>query len=166
MIFLGEIRMFAGRTPPANWAFCQGQELLIVSYPDLYGLLGARYGGDGITTFALPDLRGRVPVRMGSNAGINYSVGDRGGVERVTLSIEQIPSHTHALMATSNLATDTAAGTRVLAQTRTVKLYQTGAPAAALSADAVTTVGGGQSHTNMQPYLCINFIIALSGYVA
>ena len=162
--FAGQVRMFAGDFAPVDWLLCYGQQLLITSYSLLYNEIGATFGGDGITTFALPDLRGRLVVRCGLNAGVNYALGSTGGVETITLTADQIPQHTHPLKASSNPATDTAPGGRILAQTRANRLYQTGAPSANLAAATVTSTGGSQPHTNMQPFRCLNFIIATAAF--
>jgi microcystin-dependent protein len=155
--------MFAGDYAPIEWALCNGQELLMADWPELYAEIGTTFGGNGTTTFAVPDMRGRLPVRLGSSGAINYPLGGTGGVETVTLATDQMQQHTHPLTASANPATNTAPAGRVLAQSRAARLYQTAGPSANLAA-SVASVGGSQAHTNMQPYRCMNFIIALVGH--
>ena len=162
--FIGEIMLFGGNFAPRGWAFCDGQLLAINSNSALFSLLGTIYGGDGRTTFALPDLRGRAPLHQGNGPGLgNRNIGQRGGAEQVTLNVTQIPSHTHALEGSSNEATTNApGGGAVMADTNTA-LYSAGAPGSALSGLAVASNGGSQSHPNMMPYLAVNYCIALVG---
>lgn len=162
--FVGEIRMFAGNFAPRGWAFCDGQLLAVSQNDALFSLLGTVYGGDGRTTFGLPDLRGRIPVHAGTGTGLSpRRLGAQGGAEEVTLTVNQLPSHTHTLQATTTVANETNPSGRVTAQTGTFDLYQTGAPSAGMNAGAITSVGGSRSHTNLMPFLCIHFIIALFG---
>jgi microcystin-dependent protein len=164
--YVGEIRIFAGNFPPNGWMFCQGQLLPISENDVLFQLIGTTYGGDGQSTFALPDLRGRVPVHMGQGPGIsqNYQIGQNGGVEQVTLTAQQIPSHTHALTVSQNTAQDTSPTNKVLGQIGGGALpYIQDVPDTNLNTSAVSIVGGSQPHTNFQPYLCLNFIISLFG---
>jgi microcystin-dependent protein len=161
--YVGEIRMFAGNFPPLGWAFCDGQTLAISEYFTLFNLIGTLYGGDGESTFNLPDLRGRVPVHQGAGPGLSsYSLGSMEGSERVTLTVVQVPQHTHALLADVQPAESALPQGRVLAEAD-ADVYGAGAPSTALHASAVTPAGGAQPHENMQPYLCIHFIIALDG---
>ncbi|MET3029437.1 tail fiber protein [Flavobacterium sp. UW10123] len=163
--YIGEIRMFAGNFAPVAWMFCEGQILSISEYEPLFQLIGTTYGGDGQSTFALPDLRGRVPIHSGtSSSNISYALGVTGGVEDITLTINQIPAHTHSLIATTDLA-DTASPSNALFSTNPPgsKMYSSAAPTAALSATSITATGGSQPHTNFQPYLCVSFIISLFG---
>ncbi len=159
--YVGEIRIFAGNFAPVGWMFCEGQALPISQNDVLFSLIGTTYGGDGQTTFNLPDLRGRIPIHQGSG----FILGETGGVEQVTLTVNQIPAHTHALLGST--ATASAAspagnvGGRVTAAA--VFPYGTDAPVQPLSPLAVGSVGGSQPHTNFQPYLCVNFIISLFG---
>jgi microcystin-dependent protein len=157
--FIGEIRMFAGNFAPAGWAFCSGQFLPISQNDALFALLGTTYGGDGQSTFALPDLRGRVPVHQGSG----FTPGQAGGEEQVTLTVNQIAGHGHPLMGTMSLSNDSSPKNNVLAQSNTFDPYQTTAGSIAMAPQSISSVGGSQPHTNLQPYLCINFIIALEG---
>nr|WP_199001595.1 tail fiber protein [Flavobacterium sp. ASV13] len=164
--YVGEIRMFAGNFAPAGWMFCEGQLLPISEYETLFQLIGTTYGGDGESTFSLPDLRGRVPIHNGTASydGTNYSIGETGGVEDVTLTINQIPSHSHSLLATTDLASTANPSEAYLSSTATGnKIYSTGAPTIALNNAVITPDGGSQPHTNFQPYLCVDFIISLFG---
>ena len=163
--FIGEIRMFAGDFAPRNWSFCDGALLPISSNTALFSLLGTTYGGDGRTTFALPDLRGRLPLHPGSGPGLSTRhLGQRGGTEDETLTANQIPSHTHSMQASSNLGNAPSPSTRVTAMSSSFDAFIDETPGgAALATEAVATAGGSQPHTNLQPYLCINFIIALQG---
>lgn len=156
--FLGEIRLFAGNFAPSGWAFCDGTLLSVSEYDALFSLIGTIYGGDGQTTFGLPDLRGRAPMHIASTVRL----GATGGRETVTLTAAQLGGHTHRLMGSSHVATDTAAASRVLAQTGTFDGYQSEAATGAM-APAVDPVGGGQPHENMQPFQVVNVIISLFG---
>jgi microcystin-dependent protein len=170
--FIAEIIMFGGNFAPRGWAFCNGQLLQIAQFQALFALLGTTYGGDGRTTFGLPDLRGRVPVHPGTAPGLStYRLGQKGGLEQVTLTSNQMPSHTHTASAVVN-ATDNRGdaetpGGNVWAQKARDDDYSTAAPDVTMKADAVTVAagntGGGQAHENRQPYLAVNFIIALQG---
>jgi len=157
--YIGEIRMFAGNFAPAGWMFCEGQLIPISENDALFILLGTMYGGDGQETFALPDLRGRVPMHSGS--GVIQA--ETGGVEQVTISINQMPGHSHALLGTEQIATDSNPGGHILAQTSTFDAYQTNGANAPMATQSIGPVGGSQPHTNFQPYLCVNFIISLFG---
>jgi len=159
--YVGEIRMFGGNFAPAGWMLCEGQLLPISENEVLFQLIGTTYGGDGQSTFALPDLRGRVPIHQGSNLG-NFSIGEVSGVETVTLTVQQIPVHSHGMMASKDVANQLAPQNAVTGQAA-AKIYRAGTPSLTLNPQAVTTVGGTQPHTNMQPYLCVNFIISLFG---
>lgn len=162
--FVGEIRMFAGNFAPRGWAFCDGQLLAVSQNDALFSLLGTIYGGDGRTTFGLPDLRGRIPIHAGHGPGLSERrLGSKGGAEKVTLTVNQNPSHTHGpLKASSQTATEALPGGKVTAQTDT-PLYIDDTPLAGFNAAAVTNVGGSRSHTNLMPFLCVHFIIALVG---
>lgn len=157
--YVGEVRIFAGNFAPAGWMFCEGQLLPISEYETLFNLIGTTYGGDGESTFALPDLRGRIPVHQGNG----FVLAETGGAEEITLTVSQIPSHSHPALCSSNIASDANPQGRVLAQTSTYDGYQTTAPNTAMAAQSVTSTGGSQPHTNFQPYLCVNFIISLFG---
>ena len=157
--YVGEIRMFAGNFAPAGWMFCEGQLLSIAENEVLFQLIGTTYGGDGQTTFALPDLRGRVPVHRGGG----YTLAQADGQEKVALTAQQIPPHTHAFSATADSATQASPSSRTLAHTNALYLYSATAPNDAMAVQAVSTAGGGQPHDNLQPYLCVSFIISLFG---
>ncbi|HKR65232.1 MAG TPA: phage tail protein [Thermoanaerobaculia bacterium] len=159
--YVGEIRMFAGNFAPAGWMFCEGQLLPISENETLFQLLGTTYGGDGESTFALPDLRGRLPMHQGNG----FILAETGGAEEITLTVQQIPAHSHALLASKNNAASTSPTAQVTAQMTVfgVSCYGTDAPKQNLSPSAVGPVGGSQPHTNFQPYLCVDFIISLFG---
>ena len=163
--YVGEIRMFGGNFPPNGWMLCQGQPLPISENDVLFQLIGTTYGGDGEETFNLPDFQGRTPVHMGTGpGGITYQIGEKAGVETVTLTAQQIPIHTHALVCSTNVAQDTSPANKVLGQANGSALpYVQDSIDAALSNQTVTPIGGSQPHDNMQPYLCINYIISLFG---
>jgi microcystin-dependent protein len=162
--YIGEIRMFGGTFAPLGWLFCAGQLLPIAQYDVLYTLLGTTYGGDGVNSFGLPDLRGRVPVHMGQGPDLPaVIIGEKSGVEQVTMTTQQMPSHTHSVQANTGTATSGHAQGNLLAQTSVLSLYNTASPAVALNAATVGPGGQGQPHDNMQPYLCISFIIATEG---
>jgi microcystin-dependent protein len=157
--YVGEIRMFAGNFAPAGWMFCEGQLLPISENETLFNLIGTTYGGDGQSTFALPDLRGRVPIHFGSGSVL----AETGGVETVTLTASQIPAHSHALLASTDPANSLNPQNSVLATTATATPYISIAPNSALSPQSVSSTGGSQPHNNFQPYLCVDFIISLFG---
>jgi microcystin-dependent protein len=160
--YVGEIRMFGGNFAPAGWMFCEGQLLPISENETLFNLVGTTYGGDGQSTFALPDLRGRLPVHMGNG----FVLAETGGVEQVTLTVNQIPAHNHAFLATTNPVSSAApSGNVVPGRTAlaTITPYGSDAPIVATSPAAISPVGGSQPHSNFQPYLCISFIISLFG---
>lgn len=166
--YLGEIRMFAGDFAPLEWHFCDGTILPISGFSALFALIGNAYGGDGVTTFALPDLRGRLPVHFGQGPGLSkYEVAEAGGVEQVTLTASQTAAHTHALRAASGGQTLAPGGALPAAATSTqtgVEVYAPGPANATFSPATILASGGSnQPHDNVQPYLCINFIMALSG---
>jgi microcystin-dependent protein len=156
--YVGEIRMFAGNFAPVGWMFCEGQLLPISENETLFQLIGTTYGGDGESTFALPDLRGRIPIHQGNG----FILAETGGAEEVTLTVQQIPAHSHALLASNQAATERNPNGLVLAQALS-QIYINDTPATNLAATAVAPVGGNQPHTNFQPYLCIDFIISLFG---
>ncbi len=163
--YIGEIRLFAGNFAPLGWAFCDGSLLSISDNDTLFNLIGTTYGGDGQSTFALPDLRGRVPVHAGTNAGSTYVLGEAGGSETVTLSAAQVPQHAHALLGSAASASTTSPAGAVpatLAEVTTLA-YGTDAPLTTLAPQTVGVAGGNQPHDNVQPYLCINYIISLFG---
>ncbi len=157
--YVGEIRMFAGNFAPAGWMFCDGQLLPISENETLFNLIGTTYGGDGQSTFALPDLRSRLPIHQGNG----FILAETGGSEEVTLTSSQMPAHSHAALASSSIATERSPQNAVLAQATTFDAYQTTPGALAMAGQALSNAGGSQPHTNLQPYLCVNFIISLFG---
>lgn len=162
--FVGEIRMFAGNFAPRGWAFCDGQLLAVSQNDALFSLLGTIYGGDGRTTFGLPDVRGRVPIHAGQAPGLSERrLGAKGGAEHVTLTANQIPSHTHAFSASTATGAQTNLENNVLAESPQIQMYIEDSPSAALNSASISSVGGSQDHSNIMPYLCVNFIIALFG---
>jgi microcystin-dependent protein len=162
--FVGEIRMYAGNFAPVGWMFCEGQLLAIAENDTLFQLIGITYGGDGQTTFALPDLRGRVPIHQGTGpAAITYALGESGGVETVMLTTNQLPVHTHLFQPSTGIATQSSPAGEVPAESANVQLYIEDVAGTSQSAQAVLPVGASQAHDNMQPYLCVSFIIALFG---
>jgi len=162
--FVGEIRMFAANFAPRGFALCDGQLLAIAQNDALFSLVGTIYGGDGRTTFGLPELRGRVPIHMGSGPGLTpRQIGNRSGIESVNVTVNQLPSHSHAMQATEELADSPNPGGNLPGRSTTVDLYINDAPSVALAGTSTLPVGGGQAHTNLMPTQCINFIIALVG---
>jgi microcystin-dependent protein len=157
--YIGEIRLFAGNFAPAGWMFCDGQILPISENDALFNLLGTTYGGDGQSTFALPDLRSRAPLHRGAN----HQQAEQGGVESVTLTVQQTPTHTHPYLAALNPASIASPQDNVLAESSAINMWINDTPSAQLAAQAVTPVGGNQPHENMQPSLAISFIISLYG---
>ncbi len=164
--FVGEVRMFAGNFAPRGWAFCDGQLLAVSQNDALFSLLGTIYGGDGRTTFGLPDMRGRLAMHAGSGPGLSpRRLGAKAGTEQETLTVNQLPSHHHNINATNasgasttptgNLARD-AAGSDIYIQALTATTSQ-------LNPNGMSDTGGSRSHTNLMPFLCINYIIALFG---
>lgn len=161
--FIGEIRMFAGTFAPVGWELCQGQLLPISEYEALYVLIGTTYGGDGQTTFALPDLRGRAPVHQGQGPGLSNRVpGQAFGTETVTLTLQQMPAHAHPLPAATGLATSTSPVGAVPAAVAEDAAYSASRDVV-MQADAVSPAGGSQPHANLQPSLAVHFIISLFG---
>ncbi len=162
--FLAEVRIVGFNFAPRGWAFCDGQILPINQNQSLYSLLGTTYGGDGRTSFALPDLRGRTPIHVGrSNGGGDHREGQKSGEETHTLAANEMPQHDHVLQVTNTTGNTDQAGGHVLAQALGASVYGDFGTATPMAAGTVTNVGGGQSHENMQPYLALNFCIALQG---
>jgi microcystin-dependent protein len=167
--FIGQIMMFAGNFAPRGWALCEGQVLSIAQNTALFSILGTTYGGNGQTTFALPDLRGRVPIQPGQGPGLSsYTLGQSAGVENVSLLISNIPAHNHPLEASTGAGDAPSPQNAVPAVTvdpntqQPLSSYNT-SPNTTMAAASVGFAGGSQPHTNVQPYLCVNFIIALEG---
>jgi microcystin-dependent protein len=157
--FVGEIRIFGGNFAPAGWALCQGQVIPISQNETLFNLIGTTYGGDGQQTFALPNLQSRIPMHIGQS----FVLGQSGGEEQVTLTTEQMPAHSHAVMASSASGTQSSPKGNTLAASATVALYNGNPPSTTLAAPATQNTGGSQPHENMQPFLVLNFIISLFG---
>jgi microcystin-dependent protein len=161
--FIGEIRMFAGNFAPRGWAFCDGQLLSVAQNSALFSLFGTLYGGDGRTTFGLPDLRGRIPVHQGTGPGLTpRRLGTRVGEEAHTLSLNELPAHSHDLYASSAPADQHNPAGHVLAKTP-VAFYDNGAVDVSLNPEAISDIGGSKAHSNLMPTLCVNFIAALVG---
>ena len=164
--YLGEIRMFGGNFAPRGWSFCDGSLLAISQNDALFALLGTTYGGDGQQTFAVPDLRGRLPIHMGAQTGgPTYVIGQSAGSETVTLTSAQMPSHTHSLMASQSPADGADPRDSILAGSDTQNFYGPPNPdkSSAMSPGFVSQTGGSQPHDNVQPFQCVTFIIALEG---
>ena len=157
--YVGEIRLFAGNFAPAGWMFCDGQLLPISENETLFQLIGTTYGGDGQSTFRLPDLQSRVPIHQGNG----FVIAQTGGVEEVTLTLQQIPIHSHPLLASADPANSPNPAGNVLAETISTTPYFAGPPAVGLAPQSIAPVGGSQPHQNLQPYQCINYIISLFG---
>jgi len=162
--YVGEIRMFAGNFPPVGWAFCDGQLLSIAENEVLFALIGTTYGGDGQSTYALPDLRGRVPVHQGQSAGTSpYVIGQNGGAENVTLTAAQLGPHTHGLRASTQPASGAHTASDALGSSTQASYYGSGEANVPMDGAAFSMAGGGQPHNNMAPFVALNFIIALFG---
>jgi microcystin-dependent protein len=157
--YVGEIRMFAGNFAPAGWMFCEGQLLPISENETLFQLIGTTYGGDGQSTFALPDLRGRLPLHQGNG----FILAETGGAESITLTVNQLPAHTHTPLASLTPGTQANPGGNVPANSPSVQIYLEDPPSSSMHAGAVVPAGGSQPHDNFQPYLCVDFIISLFG---
>lgn len=163
--FLAMIMIFAGNFPPQGWAFCDGQLLSIAQNQALFSLLGTTYGGNGQTTFALPDLRGRVPIHMGQGPGLsNYLIGETAGTENITLTINNIPQHNHSLNATSEPGSSSDPTGAYLGNTGALdREYNTSGTIVQMNSNAVGLKGGSQPFGIVQPFLTLNFVIALQG---
>jgi len=157
--FLTEIRLFTFNFPPKGWAFCNGQFLPINQNQAMFALLGTMFGGNGQTTFALPDFRDRIPIHTGNG----HTLGEKGGENSHTVSISEMPTHTHVLNGTSNSANTTNPIGAMLADTKPSELYNANDAGATMNPAVISTVGGSQAHENRQPYLTLNFCIALQG---
>ncbi len=156
--YVGEIRLFAGNFAPAGWEFCNGQLLAISENETLFNLIGTTYGGDGQSTFAMPDLRSRVPIHFGNG----FALAETGGVETVTLTSNQMPAHSHPMLATNDIPTQLSPMNALTGQAAG-KLYRAGSPTVTLDTRSMGSTGGNQPHSNIQPFLCVNFIISLFG---
>lgn len=163
--YIGEIRIFGGNFAPVGWAFCDGSLIQISENDALFSLLGTTYGGDGQTTFALPDLRGRIPLHQGTNpsTGTNYLIGQKTGTESVTLVTQQLPVHTHAVNANSSTGDSSTPTNHIWGLSDSGKQYVASAPNGTMNPASITPAGGNQPHDNMMPFLTVNFIISLYG---
>jgi microcystin-dependent protein len=161
--YVGEIRMFGGNFAPAGWAFCDGQLMPISENETLFNLIGTTFGGNGQDTFALPDLRGRLPMHMGTGpSGSPHVIGEMGGVEEVTLTVQQIPVHSHAPLAVSGSGNQATPQNGVWAGAATSR-YSSNAPDQPMNSNLVMSAGGSQPHENRMPFLVVSFIISLYG---
>lgn len=163
--YLGEIRLFGGSFAPVGWAFCNGALLAITAETDaLFNLIGTTYGGDGEQTFALPNLSSRYPIHQGTspNTGTTYQLGEAAGSETVTLTVQQIPQHSHSATASANTGNSGTPGNSVWAKPSTM-MYTPAAAPTNMAPAAVGQAGGSQPHENMMPFLCVSFIISLEG---
>lgn len=169
--YIGIIKLFAGNYAPPGWALCNGQLLQIAQHSNLFHVLGTTYGGDGVNTFALPDLRGRMPVGTGQGPSLaNYTAGQVGGAETTTLTANQLPVHSHALLATDQFGDSGAPTGAALASTddpntftSASPIYKQAVPNTALATSSIGPAGGSQPHDNMPPFLGLNYIICLEG---
>ena len=163
--FLGELRCFGFNFAPVNWAMCDGQPMPISENAALFNLIGTIYGGNGQSTFALPNLQSRVPVHQGTNSNCTYVIGELSGTENVALLATEIPAHTHSILATTNTAVlkRPISGTRYAASTGGNTFYATPNSTTAIAPTTVTTTGGNLPHSNIQPYLTLNWCICLAG---
>ena len=157
--YVGEIRMFAGNFAPAGWMFCEGQLLPISENETLFQLIGTTYGGDGQSTFALPDQRGRIPIHQGSG----FILAETGGAEEITLTVNQMPAHSHPFLATTSAADSPNPAGNLIGKSSNIDVFYIDTPNLTLGQQSILPVGGSQPHTNFQPYLCISFIISLFG---
>lgn len=159
--YIGEIRMFAGNFAPIGWMFCEGQLLPISEYETLFNLIGTTYGGDGQSTFALPDLRGRLPIHQGNG----FILAETGGAEEITLTVSQIPAHTHPFLGNDAPGTGSNPAGATFARNASTDGYSTDSSGGTINfpPQVVSSIGGSKSHTNFQPYLCVDFIISLFG---
>ena len=164
--YIGEIRMFGGNFAPQGWAFCSGATMPISENEALFNLIGTTYGGDGQATFNLPNLSGRIPIHAGQGPGIsqNYQIGEQAGVESVTLTTQQLPSHNHVLLASSSPGNRASPAGAVPAKHRDHKAFVAAGPdPRQLNPQTLSPAGGSQPHENMPPYLCVSFVISLFG---
>jgi microcystin-dependent protein len=157
--YVGEIRMFAGNFAPAGWMFCSGQLIPISENDTLFNLIGTTYGGDGQSTFALPDLQGRIPLHLTSG----FTMGEKAGVESVTLNINQMPQHNHPFVASTSVANSPNPGNSVVATSPQITAFINANPTIPMASQFLGNIGGNQPHSNIQPFLCVSFIISLFG---
>jgi microcystin-dependent protein len=162
--YIGEIRMFGGSFNPVGWAFCNGQLIQISENDTLFTLIGTTYGGDGQSTFGLPNLQGRLPIHQGTlTGGQTYQPGEAGGVESVTLSTQQMPQHNHSVIVSKDQGTQSAPAGKTSAANTSVLIYRPGIGTQTFDPSTVGVTGGSQPHDNMQPYCAVTFIISLYG---
>jgi len=162
--FVGQIIMFGGNFAIRGWALCDGQLLAISQNDALFSLLGTTYGGDGRTTFGLPDLRGRVPIHQGQGPGLSpRTLGQKIGAEQVSLTANEMPSHNHVFNADAEPALNLGPGGALLAEPSNTDIYGAGTPPATLDGSAIANAGGGTPHPNVMPFQCVSFLIALFG---
>lgn len=163
--YVGEIRIFAGNFAPSGWMFCDGSLLPISLYDTLFTLIGTTYGGDGQSTFGLPDLRGRIPVHAGQGPGLssNYPIGQMAGQDQVTITTSAMPAHVHALAANTGTGHVAQPQGAYPAAHRDFNAFVAAAPNQGMASPATTSAGGSQPHENLPPYLCVTFIISLFG---
>jgi microcystin-dependent protein len=156
--------MFAGNFAPRGWAFCDGQLLAVSQNDALFSLLGTIYGGDGRTTFGLPDLRGRIPIHAGTGPGLSERrLGSKSGTERETVTVGQLPTHSHTFQASTAAGNQSDPSGATLASSPNVRIYRDVAPSVNMATSSLLATGGSQPHDNMAPYLCVHYIIALYG---
>ncbi|MFN2588459.1 MAG: phage tail protein [Actinomycetota bacterium] len=162
--FVGEIRIFAGNFAPVGWELCNGQLVPISENEALFQLIGTTYGGDGEETFGLPNLQSRLPIHQGQGSGLSSrTLGEMAGVESVTLTTQQMPAHTHPMIASLNAGASSNPGGQVLAAGTNVQFFRAIAPNTPMASNVIAPVGGSQPHENLMPYLCVNFIISMFG---
>ena len=162
--YIGEIRMFGGTFAPAGWADCNGQLVAISENEALYQLIGTRYGGDGQSTFGLPNLMGRIPIHKGQGPGLQpYPIGQMAGTTEETLTTQQLPVHNHPQLASTAPGSSAQPQNEVLAQGTNVQLFRQFNPSLQLAANVVLPAGGSQPHSNLMPYLTLRFIISMFG---
>jgi len=162
--YIGQLKMFAGNYAPEGWMLCQGQLLPIAEYDTLFSLIGTTYGGDGQSTFALPDLRSRTPNHMGQGPGLsNYTIGEMIGSETVTLTQQQIPAHSHAFVGSTSPSNSPNPGNNLIGQASQIDMFWADNPSVPMKNTSLTPVGGSQPHENKMPYLVLNYIICLYG---
>lgn len=160
--YIGEIRQFGGNFAPVGWQFCRGQIISIAENEVLYQLIGTTYGGNGVETFGLPDLQGRIPLHMGTQGDIPYVIGQKAGVESVTLTTQQIPAHTHVPSASTTGGSDNPSGA-VWGPSTSGNAYAAAPGSLSLGATTVNPAGGSQPHDNMHPFTAVSYIIAMYG---
>ena len=157
--YVGEVRMFAGNFAPAGWMFCDGQLLPISEFETLFQLIGTTYGGDGQSTFALPDLRSRIPIHTGNS----HTLAETGGVETVTVTVTQMPAHSHPFLAYNSVANSPNPANNLLGLSSQVQMFFGDPPNINMNSGAIAQTGGSQPHDNIMPFLCVSFIISLFG---